>query len=60
MISLEDTIYIAFLNLLGFDVALFVPTGYNMENYFNMKLMEEHQMGDYMYDLQVPNWNSIP
>lgn len=60
VISLEDTIYIAFLNLLGFDVALFVPTGYNMENYFNMKLMEEHQMGDYMYDLQVPNWNSIP
>ena len=60
MISLEDTIYISFLNLLGFDVALFAPTGYNMENYFNMKLMEEHQIGDYMYDLQVPNWNSIP
>ena len=60
VISLEDTIYIAFLNLLGFDVALFVPTGYNMENYFNMKLLEEHQIGDYMYDLQVPNWNSIP
>ena len=59
MISLEDTIYISFLNLLGFDVALFVPTGYNMENYFNMKLMEEHQIGDYMYDLRVPNWNSI-
>lgn len=59
MISLEDTIYISFLNLLGFDVALFVPTGYNMENHFNMKLMEEHQIGDYMYDLQIPNWNSI-
>lgn len=59
MLSLEDTIYITFLNLLGFDIALFVPTGYNMENYFNMKLMEEHQLGDYVYDLQVPDWNSI-
>ena len=27
LISLEDTIYLTFLHLLGFDVALFVPTG---------------------------------
>ena len=60
LLSLEDTIYISFLNLLGFDVALFVPTGYNMENYFNVKLMEEHQIGNYIYDLNVPSWSSIP
>ena len=60
LISLEDTIYLTFLHLLGFDVALFVPTGYNMEKYFNLKLMEEHQLGDYMYDIQIPDWESIP
>ena len=60
LISLEDTIYLTFLHLLGFDVALFVPTGYNMEKYFNLKLMEEHQLGDYIYDSQIPDWESIP
>lgn len=60
LLSLEDTIYLTFLHLLGFDVALFVPTGYNMEKYFNLKLMEEHQLGDYIYDIQIPDWESIP
>lgn len=60
LISLEDTIYLTFLHLLGFDVALFVPTGYNIEKYFNLKLMEEHQLGDYIYDIQIPDWESIP
>lgn len=60
LISLEDAIYLTFLHLLGFDVALFVPTGYNMEKYFNLKLMEEHQLGDYIYDIQIPDWESIP
>ncbi len=56
MISLEDSILTAFLNLVGFDILFFVPTGYqNIERYFNRKLMEEHQIGDYVYDLQVPN-----
>ena len=51
--SAEDSIYTAFLNLLGFDVLFFVPTGYNIENHFNKRLMEEHQIGDYIYDLQL-------
>ncbi|GFI23199.1 hypothetical protein IMSAGC011_01984 [Lachnospiraceae bacterium] len=56
IISIEDSILAAFLNLAGFDVIFFVPTGYqNIEKYFNRKLMEEHQIGDYVYDLQVPN-----
>lgn len=56
MISLEDTILTAFLNLAGFDVIFFVPTGYqNIERFFNKRLMEEHQIGEYVYDLQVPN-----
>ncbi|NLK37467.1 MAG: hypothetical protein GX299_05230 [Epulopiscium sp.] len=56
IISLEDSILTAFLNLIGFDVIFFVPTGYQcIEKHFNKKLMEEHQIGEYKYDLQVPD-----
>ncbi len=59
-ISLEDTILVAFLNLVGFDVIFFVPTGYqSVERYFNRKFMEEHQIGEYMYDLQIPRFETI-
>lgn len=59
-ISLEDSIIIAFLNLVGFDIVFFVPTGYqNVEKYYNKPLMEEHQIGEYMYDLQIPNFEAI-
>ena len=61
MISLEDSILTAFLNLVGFDVVFFVPTGYqNIEKHFNKRLMEEHQIGEYVYDLQVPNMALVP
>ncbi len=59
-ISLEDSILMAFLNLAGFDVLFFVPTGYQtIEKYFNKKLTEEHQIGEYMYDLTVPDFNAV-
>lgn len=59
-ISLEDSILMAFLNLAGFDILFFVPTGYQtIEKYFNKKLAEEHQIGEYMYDLSVPDFNSV-
>lgn len=59
-ISLEDTILTAFLSLVGFDIVFFVPTGYqSIEKHFNKKLMEEHQAGEYVYDLHVPNFNVI-
>ncbi|MBD5543821.1 MAG: hypothetical protein HDR01_06175 [Lachnospiraceae bacterium] len=60
VISLEDSILVAFLNLIGFDIVFFVPTGYqSIEKYFNKKLMEEHQIGEYKYDLQVPDLKSL-
>ena len=60
IISLEDSILIAFLNLIGFDIIFFVPTGYqSVEQYFKGNLMEEHQIGEYKYDMQVPDLNSI-
>ncbi len=58
MISLEDSIIVAFLNLVGFDIVFFVPTGYqNVEKYFNKKIFEEHQIGEYLYDMRIPNLN---
>lgn len=61
MISLEDSIIIAFLNLIGFDIVFFVPTGYqNIEKYFNGNIFEEHQIGEYVYDLQIPDLKEAP
>ena len=58
--SLEDAIVTAFLNLIGFDIIFFVPTGYKgIELYFNECEPEEHQIGEYMYDLPVPDFNRI-
>lgn len=59
-LSLEDTIQAAFLSMVGFDVVFFVPTGYQcIEGYFRGKMIEEHQLGEYMYDLQIPAFHEI-
>ena len=59
MISLEDSILAAFLNLAGFDVVFFVPTGYqNVETHFRKNVLIEHQAGEYVYDLTVPDLRS--
>jgi hypothetical protein len=61
IISLEDSILTAFLNLIGFDVVFFVPTGYqSVEKYFNNKLIEEHQMGNFIYDMAIPTLTPAP
>lgn len=58
--SLEDAIVLTFLNLVGFDVVIFVPTGYQtIERYLSESLMVEHQTGEYMYDLHVPNFDLV-
>ncbi len=60
VISRQDAVITAFLNRAGFDVLFFVPTGYqNIEKHFQGTLMEEHQAGEYIYDLQVPNLETI-
>lgn len=61
IISIEDSILMVFLNLIGFDVLFFVPTGYqSVENHIKRDLLEEHQIGEYVYDLRVPNFDEIP
>ena len=58
--SLEDAILMTFLNLVGFDIALFVPTGYQtIERYLNGNYPVEHQIGEYVYDLQVPDFSAL-
>lgn len=53
---LEDAILMAYLNLLGFDIVIYVPTGYNsVETYYTKHVLEEYQVGDYLYDLKIPN-----
>lgn len=54
-INLEDSILSVFLNLIGFDVIFLVPTGYqSIEKYFSKNVVVEHQIGEYLYDLEVP------
>lgn len=54
--SLEDAILLTFLSLVGFDIALFVPTGYQtIERYLNDRLPVAYQAGEYRYDMTVPD-----
>lgn len=53
--SLEDGIVAAYLHLLGFDIVLFAPTGYrSLEQYYNQPILTEHIIGEYVYDLKIP------
>ena len=60
--TLEDTVFLTFLSLVGFDIAVFVPTGYQtIERYYNdgKAMFDEHQVGEYMYDLKAPDFSMI-
>ena len=58
--SFEDAVMAAYLNLIGFDVAFFVPTGYqSVERFYATPMMEEHQAGEYLYDLSAPDLKSF-
>ncbi|SDY12345.1 YceG family protein [Lachnobacterium bovis] len=58
--SLEDTILLAYLNMLGFDTVFFVPTGYQcIEGYLNKKYFEEYQVGEFMFDLATNHVDSM-
>ena len=56
----EDSILLAYLSLIGFDIAMFVPTGYTgVERYYTRQIVTAHQIGEYKYDLRIPNLNSV-
>lgn len=58
--TLQDAIMLTFLNKLGFDIAMFIPTGYQtIERFLDGNHPIEHQVGDYMYDQNVPDLSTI-
>lgn len=59
--TLQDAILLTLLNLVGFDVALFAPTGYRtIERFLTDNLPVEHQIGEYIYDLTPPELDAMP
>lgn len=56
LFSLEDSILAAYLSMLGFDILMFAPTGYQgVERFYNKPFFVEHQAGEYIYDMEVPD-----
>jgi len=59
---IEDAVLFAFARQLGFDIALFVPTGYQcLETFFTGNFFTEHDIGEYRYnlpDLDISDGNS--
>lgn len=56
MFTLEECILLAFLNLVGFDIAVFTPTGYrNLETHIRPDSFNTLVVGEFCYDLTVPD-----
>ena len=56
IISQEDSILFALLSQIGFDILLFIPTGYqSADKYYAPDTLVSHQIGEYMYDIQIPD-----
>ncbi len=55
MFSLKECIFISFLNLIGFDIAVFTPTGYrNLEKYISPEAYESYTIGEFEFNVTVP------
>ncbi len=54
--GLEEIITLTFLHLIGIDIIVFAPTGYRiMERYLKPGLFVEHNIGKFMYEVNLPN-----
>ena len=54
ILTLDQTIFLQYLSLLGFDILMYSPTGYNiMEKYLDKKMFTEYQVGEYLYGMQL-------
>ena len=59
LFSLEECILLAFLNLVGFDIAVFTPTGYrNLESHLRPDSFDTLTAGEFLFDLTVPDLRS--
>ncbi|MCR5718855.1 MAG: YceG family protein [Oscillospiraceae bacterium] len=60
-LSVDDVIYFSFMSLMGFDILFFIPTGYQcFEQHLNQNFVEEHQIGEYQYELKPPGLSAFP
>ena len=58
--ALADAILLTFLNRVGFDIVLLVPTGYQtIEPYLRDCFPIEHQIGTFVYDQEIPDFASM-
>ena len=58
---LEDAIQLTFLSLVGFDVVIFAPTGYQaVEPFLAGRLPVPHEVGSYHFDYTVPDFSALP
>lgn len=56
--SLQDSILVTYLSLLGFDILLVVPTGYNVLNaHVTRELFKNHEFGNYEYNFKLCDIN---
>ena len=56
MFTLEECILLAFLNLVGFDIVIYTPTGYrNLETHIRPDSFNTLTVGEFYYDLAVPD-----
>lgn len=56
MFTLEECILLAFLNLVGFDIVVFTPTGYrNLETHIRPDSFNTLNVGPFQFDLTVPD-----
>ena len=55
--SLRECIRLVYLNMLGFDILVFTPTGYrDLETYVSPKAFEHHQLNEFRYNVTVPRF----
>lgn len=60
MFSDEDSIVLAFLNLIGFDILVLTPTGYNnIEDKIFNKYYDTHKLEEVRFDLELPDFNFL-
>lgn len=58
--TLEDAILFAFLHFVGFDIIIYAPTGYQIiEGYYKEPLFVDYQAGEYRYDLEADDVESV-
>lgn len=58
--SIDDAILLSYLNLIGFDIIIFSPTGYRtIEQYLVESFFETYPLSVVKFDLEFPSLDSI-